>query len=254
MEINWFTVIAQIVNFLILVWLLKRFLYKPVLSAIDEREEKIRARLDEAESKKTEAVKEHRLFREKNEAFDNERSAKMNEVHEAANNEKKRLFDQVREESTALRTKYESSLQQQQRELIDTVKRRTKEEVFAIAGKTLSDLADAGLEDQIVQVFIGKLRNLDNGDRANLKNAIDENPSVIINSTFDLPASSKSNLENVLAEITGQQIDFSYRTEPNLISGIEIDTENYQLSWNIEAYLDALKKSSIIKQKEDADA
>jgi len=48
MEINWFTVIAQIVNFLILVWLLKRFLYKPVLKAIAEREQKIASRLDAA--------------------------------------------------------------------------------------------------------------------------------------------------------------------------------------------------------------
>ncbi|NLX99005.1 MAG: hypothetical protein GXY83_22905 [Rhodopirellula sp.] len=34
MPIDWFTVAAQVVNFLILVWLLKRFLYKPILHAI----------------------------------------------------------------------------------------------------------------------------------------------------------------------------------------------------------------------------
>ena len=38
MRINRFTVFAQAINFLILVWLLKRFLYKPILHAIDERE------------------------------------------------------------------------------------------------------------------------------------------------------------------------------------------------------------------------
>jgi F-type H+-transporting ATPase subunit b len=37
MLIDWFTVGAQVLNFLILVWLLKRFLYGPILDAIDAR-------------------------------------------------------------------------------------------------------------------------------------------------------------------------------------------------------------------------
>ena len=55
MPIDWFTVVAQAINFLILVWLLKRFLYKPILHAIDEREKGIAAQLAQAEAKKAEA-------------------------------------------------------------------------------------------------------------------------------------------------------------------------------------------------------
>ena len=57
MEIDWFTVIAQVINFLILVWLLKRFLYKPVLNAIAEREKKIAAQLSDAEAKRSRGQK-----------------------------------------------------------------------------------------------------------------------------------------------------------------------------------------------------
>ncbi len=49
MLINWFTVLAQIVNFLILVYLLKRFLYGPIIRAMQEREKKIARRLQDAE-------------------------------------------------------------------------------------------------------------------------------------------------------------------------------------------------------------
>jgi F-type H+-transporting ATPase subunit b len=52
MLIDWFTVGAQVVNFLILVWLLKRFLYKPILHAIDERERRIAKELADADTKK----------------------------------------------------------------------------------------------------------------------------------------------------------------------------------------------------------
>ncbi len=74
MLINWFTVGAQAINFLILVWLLKRFLYKPILHAIDEREKGIAAQLADVEAKKAEAQKDRDDFQHKNEAFDQERA------------------------------------------------------------------------------------------------------------------------------------------------------------------------------------
>ena len=65
MQINWFTVIAQIVNFLILVWLLKRFLYKPILKAIDERERKIESQLKDADDRESNAKMEQDEFKKK---------------------------------------------------------------------------------------------------------------------------------------------------------------------------------------------
>ena len=59
---GWFTIVAQAINFLILVWLLKRFLYKPILHAIDEREKGIATQLAEAEAKKAEAQKSATTF------------------------------------------------------------------------------------------------------------------------------------------------------------------------------------------------
>jgi F-type H+-transporting ATPase subunit b len=51
MLIDWFTVGAQVLNFLILVWLMKRFLYQPILDAIDAREQRIAAELANAAAK-----------------------------------------------------------------------------------------------------------------------------------------------------------------------------------------------------------
>ena len=51
MSVNWFTVAAQVVNFLILVWLLHRFLYGPIIAAMDRRERRIAERLQDAQRK-----------------------------------------------------------------------------------------------------------------------------------------------------------------------------------------------------------
>ena len=73
MLIDWFTAGAQALNFLILVWLLKRFLYRPILDAIDAREKRISADLADADETKAQAQAEREAFRRKNEQFDQER-------------------------------------------------------------------------------------------------------------------------------------------------------------------------------------
>lgn len=253
MEINWFTVIAQIINFLILVWLLKRFLYKPVLNAIDQREKKIAAQLGEAEEKMANARKQGEVFEQKNETFDKERTVKMNEVQEAADTEKQRLFEEVRNQSNVLRSRFEDSLRQQEQDMTDMVKQKTKKEVFAISSKALSDLADADIEEKAVKVFIKKIRVLQEEDKAKLKQTLSsDNKPIKISSAFELSSSSRDELEKTIGKITGQENSFQYQQMPELISGIEINTGSFQLSWNIESYLDDLKMNIISKEKENA--
>ena len=105
MLINWFTVIAQAINFLILVWLLKRFLYKPILHAIDEREKGIATQLAQAEAKKAEAQKDRDDFQHKNEVFDQERAALLKKATDEAKAERQRLLDEARKDADALRAK-----------------------------------------------------------------------------------------------------------------------------------------------------
>ena len=55
MNIDWFTLSAQIVNFLILLVLLRKFLYGPLRNVMQKREEKVTSRLEEARRKLDEA-------------------------------------------------------------------------------------------------------------------------------------------------------------------------------------------------------
>src|SRR5579871_2893120 len=139
MLIDWFTVGAQAINFLILMWLLKRFLYKPILDAIDSREQKIAAELADAAAKKAEAQKEREEFQHKNEEFDQQRADLMSKAVDEVKAERQRLLDEARRAADALRTRRQDALTQEYQNLNGEISRRTSEEVFAIARKTLAD-------------------------------------------------------------------------------------------------------------------
>jgi len=141
MLIDWFTIGAQVLNFLILVWLMKRFLYKPILNAIERREQRIATELANADKKKTEAQKESDEFRHKNEEFDQQRTLLLRNATEEAKTERQRLLDEAREAATALSSKRQEALRNDMQNLHQAISRRTQQEVFAIARKALADLA-----------------------------------------------------------------------------------------------------------------
>ena len=194
--------------------------------------------------KEAEAKKERDAFQQKNDAFDKEKATQLNRVQEEAKAEKQRLFEEARNESNALRAKYETSLKQEEENITETLKRRAQDEVFAIAGQTLSDLASTSLEEQSVKIFIKKIQDLKDEEKAKFKEAfVNADKTILIKSAFELSSSSKSELEKAISDITGKETKFQYQLNSALVSGIEIDAEKYNLSWNIESYLDALKKN-----------
>ncbi|MGB5096847.1 MAG: hypothetical protein WBN82_02930, partial [Porticoccaceae bacterium] len=101
MLIDWFTVGAQVVNFLILVWLLKRFLYRPILDAIDAREKRIASELADAAAGMAEAVATRDDFDRKSEAFEQQRATLLKQATDAAKAERHRLMDEARQAAEA---------------------------------------------------------------------------------------------------------------------------------------------------------
>ena len=257
MQINWFTVIAQIINFFILVWLLKRYLYKPILQAIDEREKKIIAQLKEAETKKAEAKKEQEDFSQKNEAFDNQKKELMDKVIAETNEERLKLLEKARNEADNLASILEKDSKDKQVNLNLEWEKKTKQEVFAIAEKTLNDLASANLEEQIVKIFLKRLRELQNEEKEQFVSAFKSGANPIdVQSSLELVENLKAEIQTTVHEIIGKETQLQFKTLPDLIGGIELIANGYKLSWSISAYLNSLEKSisdPIVDKKEIAD-
>jgi F-type H+-transporting ATPase subunit b len=245
MLINWFTVFAQAVNFLILVWLLKRFLYKPILHAIDEREKGIAAQLAQAEAKVAEAQRERDDFLHKNEAFDQERATLLKKATDEASSLRQRLLDQAKKDADALRAKHREALRTEQRNLSRDIVRWTQTEVFAITRKTLADLAAASLEERIGEVLVDRVRALSGEAKEQLANAFKASDHMVsVHSAFDLPPAQRTAIASAVKETFAPDARVQFETAPELISGIELSTNGQKVAWSIADYLSTLEKSA----------
>jgi F-type H+-transporting ATPase subunit b len=252
MQIDYFTVIAQVINFLILVWLLKRFLYKPILKAIDEREKKIASKINEAKAEKADAKKEQEEFIKKNEEFDKQKKELMDKAIAETKEQRQNLLEEARNDANKLSTKLEESAKSALEKFNQEIALKTKQEVFVISRKALADIASVSLEEQAANIFIKRLEELKEDEKKKFIEAFtsDSNP-VLIRSAFTLSHKQETEIKTSIKEILGAKTHFQFSTVPELISGIELSANGYKLAWSISEYLHSLEKefSEIINEK-----
>ena len=243
MLIDWFTVAAQAVNFLILVWLLKRFLYKPILDAIDAREQRIAAELADADQKRAEARLERDEFQLKNQTFEQQRQEMLNKAVDEATTQRQQLMEDAKTAAETLRIKREESLRRDHEALSAEIVRRTRDEVFAIAQKALADLADSSLEASMINVFTERLQTLEDADKKNFAGTVDALPcSMIVRSAFDLQTPQRTAIQNAINNTFSSEVSLKFEASPDVISGIELTANGHKLSWSIAEYLVSMEQ------------
>jgi F-type H+-transporting ATPase subunit b len=256
MLIDWFTVGAQALNFLILVWLMKRFLYKPILHAIDEREKRIAKELANADAKKAEAQKEHDEFKHKNEEFDQQRAALLSKATDEAKAERQRLLDEARKAADALSANA-GNAEKRRTEL--TSSNQPPDPAGSICHRAKG--ADGSRHDEFGRtpgrgVHSPLARDGRPGERRPRRGLKTASDPAVVRSAFDLPAEQRAAIQNALNETFSAEIHVRFETAPDLISGIELTTNGQKVAWSIADYLASLEKGvdELLKEKDKPEA
>jgi len=242
MELDWFTLAAQVVNFLVLVALLRHVFYSRIIAAMDAREADIAGRLDAAARARATAVQEAEAFRARNREFDEQRDQMLARAADEAGSRRQQLVEEARRESGELQAQWLAAMQRERAGLLQDFRERLGQGVFALAGKGLRELADADLEAQILKVFIQRLATLDAAEREAI-NATVRGPDreIEIRTAFPLSAESRETLSRFLRKDLGADLDLRFATDPALICGIELHAQAHRIGWNLDAYLESME-------------
>lgn len=244
MLIDWFTVGAQVLNFLILVWLMKRFLYHPILNAIDAREQRIASDLADADAKMVAAKAERDQFQQKNEQFDQRRAELLSKAVADADVERRRLVEQARIATDEAQRKRQAAMARDANTLRQAIGERAQREVFAIARKALGDLASTALEDSMCAVLIRRLRALDGPQREALAGVLGgATTPLVVRSAFGLSDEQRESIRQALTETLALAHPVVFETAPALIGGIELAVDGQKVAWSIADYLTDLERA-----------
>lgn len=226
-----FTFIATIINFIVLVILLRIFLYKRILNAMDKRQQKIQQNWDEAEENRNQAERNAQEYQKKRQDMEQREEELLEEARERARKREQDLVNEAREETEAKKREWEKSIQREHEKFVQEVRERTGKEIMNIMNKVLADLADSELQKKITDKFIRVLP--ESGKMENISG------EVRISSSGELDDESKKKIESAVREQSGGNgLKFTYRSDPELVCGIELSVQSRKISWNIRQYMD----------------
>jgi F-type H+-transporting ATPase subunit b len=242
-EIDLFTFVIQIINFLILVALLRIFLYKPIIRAMDEREKKIADRLKEAEDIKREADQEAEENRQERAKLEGQRQEFLTQAKEEAEERRKELMENVRKEADAMQQRWRETLEREKKAFLFRLRQRAGEEVFSVARRALADLANTDLEIHIVEVFLERLGELDDEQRQELNEALPHsNGRIKARSAFEVPDDMRKKIEKAIHDQFENHVEIQFEVVPDLIGGIELKVHGREVNWSLASYLNTLEE------------
>ncbi len=236
MSVNWFTVAAQIVNFLILVWLLKKFLYKPVLTAMNKRQQKVQDELKQAATLAKSAEKEKKQYLALQEEAQNRGKEELSRARRDADNLRKKLFQEVEAEAEAAHVRWQDELSREKARFLKEASAQVAEQFQHLVQKALRDLADTDLEENMISRFCALIAK--HNTEADFFRQLQNPDKLQVSTAFSLSKSSQDAIREVLWQRLGVQPDIYFRHEPTLIAGILVSSNDHKMEWNIHQYLD----------------
>jgi len=243
MLIDSFTVIAQIINFLILIYLLKRFLFNRIIKIMDEREKQITDQMQDAEKAKEAAQKELDEQQKIREELQGKWNEMLAQAKKDAQKKREELVKEARSKIDEEQKNWREAILKQRTAFLRDLRHLSCEQVCQISRKVLSDLAGEKLENQLIENFLIQLGKLSKEEKDDFIRFIDKDERKIwVDSSFQLTREKESEVRKILEKIIGDKIEINFKVSPKLICGIETRTEGKKISRNIENYLDGLEE------------
>jgi F-type H+-transporting ATPase subunit b len=242
---DWLTVVAQVVNFLILVGLLYHFLYDPIIRAMDRREKQIASRLEDADNREQEAREEKEALEADRRQLEKRRDDWLQEARQEADEQRHKLLEEIRRNAEGRRQAWQRSLAREKSAFLRDLLRQAAEQTCATARQVLAEMADAELQERMLKVFRARLQDLPAEDVDRLKQAARDRGEgrLKVRSAFELDSQARRDLTGLLHRTVDQELDVTYETDEDLLCGIEVRAPGHKLGWNLSDRLEALSEA-----------
>ncbi len=233
MEFNTTTFILEIVNFIVLVWLLKRLLIKPIRQMIAKRQEAMRQQVEQAEQSKRQANELKQACEQQQQKWQEERSKRLQsldaELEKRRQQGEAKLKQEWEQELTKLRVRAQKDIEQQRSQLDLDAKKRGR----AFTKAFLQRLAGTELDQLLVQMTLDDLTTIEDSLKQKMLDSFQATDTVQICSAHPLPQSVQQKLEKTLTAIFKGPKNFQIKSDPELISGLLINLGTYQIKANV---------------------
>ena len=242
-NINWSTLVLQIVNFVVMALILTRFFFKPVVHALDERSKRVVGALEEAERHEQQAHEMQAEY-EKLLAEAQEQVLAMNQrAQEELQASRQRILAEAREEILNMRTKTERELEEARQQAVAQHRHELGRLATTLSGRLMRQAGGTQFQQASIQEFLKRLSALPADDyRRGLETVQTETIQVQIVSAGDLDDDTRSQIESQVNEVLSRPAEVRFRQDPSLLAGVTMRFGDIVIDGSLAGQLQSLNE------------
>ncbi len=238
MHIDWWTLALQTVNFLILIWLLSRFFYRPITHILAERRATAQKMLDEAKEAGMEVASELAKIKSAQDGFAAERASILAQARADGEAERNALLEKARVDADGKRAQVDAMIARERSEMEKKLASRVEELAVTIAARLVERLPSQAESQMFLDGLCEKIRTLPPNSKSTLSSA----SGIDVTTAAPLEPAEQDNLRKRIEAAMGSALALSFHTDKNLIAGIELSSADIVLRNNWREDLRRLKE------------
>ena len=245
MELNWTTFILELINFVVLIWILNRFLYRPVMNVIAQRKAAIQKTLSEAETTRSDAQALQSQYENRVTEWEQEREKARVQLRDEISAERNRLLDNLRTELDQEREKAAAVEQRRLKDFAQQAEATAIAQGGAFASRLLSRLGGPELERKIIDMVREDLPNLPHDQIQAIRAASATiGLPMKIASAYPLDKAQRDVLCHACRTLTGGEVVCEFLEDRNLIAGLRMSFGSWVLRANVQDEMRFFAESS----------
>jgi F-type H+-transporting ATPase subunit b len=222
MPVNGWTIALQVINFLILAWILNRVLYKPVARMIAGRQQQIEDAFSRAAGKEQDADDARRRYQALIEDIDTERQRVLADAKIGAEAEHRRLVELAHAQGDAIKAAMRHESEKERDAIADAASTWAIDAAVTLSTHLLTDLSPSTPAEMFLEHIVKKLRDLPEERRADLLAGVSEGAEVIVVTAQPLDAAEQQRWRTRLADTLEVPTQINFTADPSLIAGVEV--------------------------------
>jgi F-type H+-transporting ATPase subunit b len=234
------TLLLQVANFLIMAYVLTRFLFKPLKGMLDERARQATKTLDEAEEAAREAETLRREYEEKRENIDAEFAALKNEARIVIDQSRQQMLKEAYGEIETMRTRAKAEIEQQRAEALRLHRGKIGELVATLIQRMMRDILNPEIHQAYLNAFVDQLRAVQLNGRVSADD--EEAVTAELITAVPLVETERTRIAATLEATAARPVDLTHRADPDLVAGAMVRLGDVLIDGSLQGQIQQLRR------------
>ncbi len=244
MRIDWTTLALQLVNFGILVWLLQRFLYRPILRLVDARRAALERERGEAASAAEAAKRQLTELQAQRASIAGERAEALGHAQEESRQLLTTRREQAERDAAALMEEARRTLSREREQVLEEARRAALDLAADMARRVLAQIPESLRVQAWLERIERHLGSLPPAQRAALSNELTASSPLKVLTACPVATEAEEAWRLGLRTALGSGVSVVFETDPALIAGAELRFPHAQLSFSVAGAIAALQEEA----------